>query len=342
MSNNLIDRYLYDVTRRLPEGERGELRRELRANIDDMLPENATDADMEALLLELGDPALLAEKYRQKPRYLISPAVFERYIRTLQRVLPLVGGILLVVGLALGGFEAVRSGGIAQIIATALEKGFSMGFSGALQTLFWITLGFFIAERAGASANAKPWQPSALPEIPPQIKRAIPLSDSIAELVVILLTSAAAMLFCSGKWPLDTMLSYEGVEVQHIFSESFLAACIPATAALAALGLLSGLLKLAFRRWTPRVCAGVLLDGVLSCALALSMLHRTDLLHADFIAFLRSDTIGLPQLAVSGFGNPLVIGICAVIVIITLAECGSAVYRTVSAPKKNTTEKSAN
>jgi len=340
MDNNLIDRYLYDVTRRLPEGERGELRRELRANIDDMLPENAADADIEALLLELGDPALLAEQYRQKPRYLISPTVFESYIRTLKRVLPLVGGILLAVGLGLGGFEVFRSGDLAQVIAKALEKGLSMGISGAFQTLFWITLGFVIADRAGASANAKPWQPSALPEIPPQIKRGIPLSDSIIELAVILLTSAAAMLFCSGKWPMDVMLSYEGTEVHHIFSESFLAACIPAAAALAALGMLSCLFKIAFRRWTPRVCAGVLLDGILSCALAISMLRRDDLFHADFIAFLQSDAIKLPRLAVSGFGNPLVLGVCAVIVLITLAECGSALYRTVSAPKRDTAGKS--
>lgn len=39
--NNLIERYVYDVTRRLPEKDRDEVSSELKSNIYDMLPENA-------------------------------------------------------------------------------------------------------------------------------------------------------------------------------------------------------------------------------------------------------------------------------------------------------------
>ena len=38
--NELIERYIHDVIRRLPEKDRAEIERELRANIYDMLPEN--------------------------------------------------------------------------------------------------------------------------------------------------------------------------------------------------------------------------------------------------------------------------------------------------------------
>lgn len=41
---DMIDRYIYDVIRRLPEKERADVRQELRANIYDMLPEAPSDS----------------------------------------------------------------------------------------------------------------------------------------------------------------------------------------------------------------------------------------------------------------------------------------------------------
>ena len=74
---NLIERYVYDVVRRLPEQEQDEVGAELRSNIYDMLPEDAGDADVCAAITELGSPLLLAEQYRQNPRCLISPALYD-------------------------------------------------------------------------------------------------------------------------------------------------------------------------------------------------------------------------------------------------------------------------
>ena len=44
--NEMIERYINVVVKRLPEKERIEIERELRANIYDMLPENYTQADV--------------------------------------------------------------------------------------------------------------------------------------------------------------------------------------------------------------------------------------------------------------------------------------------------------
>ena len=85
MENNWIERYVYDVARRLPEKDREEVKKELRANIYDMLPENAGNEQVKKVLYELGSPASLAEKYRQKPRYLISPAYYDEYVRASTR-----------------------------------------------------------------------------------------------------------------------------------------------------------------------------------------------------------------------------------------------------------------
>ena len=49
-NNNLIERYVYDVARRLPEKDREDVKKELRANIYDMLPENANDEAIKKVL----------------------------------------------------------------------------------------------------------------------------------------------------------------------------------------------------------------------------------------------------------------------------------------------------
>ena len=84
--SSIIDRYLYDVTRRLPENMRDDVEQELRANIEDMLPDNPTEEEIENVLESLGAPSKLAAKYRPNPRYLISPALFEEYISVLKIV----------------------------------------------------------------------------------------------------------------------------------------------------------------------------------------------------------------------------------------------------------------
>src|SRR5659263_187062 len=87
----LIERYIYAVTRHLPEKQREDIAKELRGLIEDMLSQraeaHASDTDIEAVLIELGEPSALASKYSGKPRYLIGPEIFETYIMVLKIVL---------------------------------------------------------------------------------------------------------------------------------------------------------------------------------------------------------------------------------------------------------------
>jgi len=58
----LIDRYIYDVVRRLAEKDRDEVSRELESNIYDMLPDDPSEEDIRKVLYDLGAPCGLAEK----------------------------------------------------------------------------------------------------------------------------------------------------------------------------------------------------------------------------------------------------------------------------------------
>jgi hypothetical protein len=69
----MIERYIYAVTKRLPEAMKEEVKEELNGNIYDMLPENPTDEDIDKVLHELGHPRELARNYRCHDRYVVSP-----------------------------------------------------------------------------------------------------------------------------------------------------------------------------------------------------------------------------------------------------------------------------
>ena len=86
----MIDRYVYDVTRRLPKNQRQDIDAELRGLIEDMMEERSPQpekADLEAVLTELGRPSILAAKYRGSKRFLIGPELFDVYFLVLRIVI---------------------------------------------------------------------------------------------------------------------------------------------------------------------------------------------------------------------------------------------------------------
>ena len=96
--NNLINRYVYDVTRRLKEEQRAEIDKELRAHIYDMLNGNESEENIKKVLTNLGSPAKLASNYKE-PRYLIGPELFDDYVSVLKVVLIVFGVIALISGI---------------------------------------------------------------------------------------------------------------------------------------------------------------------------------------------------------------------------------------------------
>src|SRR5690242_9783889 len=102
MENELVKRYIYAVTRKLPEAQRADIAKELGGLIEDMLEDHtqgrpATEKDVEAVLLKLGSPDELANKYRGGKGYLIGPEIYSTYIMVLKIVLGAVGIAMFVV-----------------------------------------------------------------------------------------------------------------------------------------------------------------------------------------------------------------------------------------------------
>jgi hypothetical protein len=201
--STLTDRYVFAVTRTLPEDTRADVGRELRASIEDMIDAREGDsreAAERSAIVELGDPARLAAQYRGRPAYLIGPAfypAYEKLLRLLLVVVPPVAAAMALFGSIVDGDSAI--GVVAAAVAAA--------FIAAVQVGFWTTLGFAVAERQGVTwATEQPdWDPDSLPD---PVARQVGRGDSIAG---IMLLSVAAALLAFAFNPTITLPSGEAV-----------------------------------------------------------------------------------------------------------------------------------
>jgi hypothetical protein len=171
----LTDRYVWAVLRAVPRAQRTELEPEIRALVADAIeartgepaPNGAAagataDTAERAALAELGDPGLLAARYAERPQYLIGPTFYPEWRRLLTLLLPIVVPIVSIVVLA-ANLLADRP------VGEAIVDGAGTGFAVAVQTVFWLTLVFAVAERTTAGTDAlrgKAWSVDDLPELP--------------------------------------------------------------------------------------------------------------------------------------------------------------------------------
>ncbi len=92
-TEDLMERYIYAVTRRMPSKQKTDVANELRALIGDMLEERCgeagpTETDMRVVLTELGTPNELYEKYEGGgEKCLIGAPYYESYLLVLKIVL---------------------------------------------------------------------------------------------------------------------------------------------------------------------------------------------------------------------------------------------------------------
>ncbi|MDR0326214.1 MAG: hypothetical protein LBI19_08995 [Oscillospiraceae bacterium] len=281
--SELIARYIHDVTRRLPEKEREEIKRELEASIADMLPDNPSEQDVIDVLTNLGPPAKMAEQYRQKPRYLISPALFDTYIHVLKLVVPIVAGVLACIGV----FGEIFSDSVS--IGGVIGKIFGGAIEGALQAAFWVTLGFAVADYFGYNISdyalkQKPWTIDRLPPLPDQrqgVKISRPSAIVGMSLSVFFTALFVAMIVRGESF---FVFTHNSVIISP-FSQAALDRAIPYILLFGALGLVMNGLKLYWGRWTVPLCIANIVNNIVWVSVAITILHWPDLLDQEFIVW---------------------------------------------------------
>lgn len=170
---NLIEVYIHEVTRRLPEKSRADIALELRSTIEDMLPDEYSEEDVKAVLEKLGNPATLASGYRDQPMHLIGPRYFDVYVSLLKMILPIAAVIALISMVAEYFIGYSGEEAIVNVVIDIMGVGMWSIIDVGIQTFFWFTLVFAIIERTDKgkdqqplSASFKKWTPDDLKNIP--------------------------------------------------------------------------------------------------------------------------------------------------------------------------------
>lgn len=267
--STLTDRYIWTVTRQLPQESGPDVARELRVTLEEAVEDRVAagedpSAAERAAVAELGDPDVLAREYGGRPQHLVGPAVYADYVRLLKVLLAVVLPCV-VLGVL-----------ITQSLATDRDFGDVLGrtIGAVLQTgvhlVFWTTLVFVIIERSRSEserdAPITPWDPDQLPGDAPW--RAPRFGEMAAEV------SFSAAMVVLLVWQLSGV-GERGVQV--------LDPQLPLVWKLVLVGLfvLDAAVSLAawrVGRWTPTLAAVNVLANVVSAVLLVWLLLSDQLL----------------------------------------------------------------
>ncbi len=192
--NELIERYIYAVTRHLPQKQRTDVEQELESLISDMLDARCgaitpEEKDVRVVLTELGSPWELAAKYAgEEKKALISGEYFLIYKRVLKIVLPIAAAAVAFAGILNVFSGAALEGGALQAAITMMAQSIGGAFGGLLQAFAIITFIFAVLERKKVKFNEGDFI-SSLPQVPKtnaRIKPGEPISGMVMCVVMTL------------------------------------------------------------------------------------------------------------------------------------------------------------
>lgn len=178
---NLIDRYVIEVGRHLPEKNRADVQLELRSALQDALDERGLDAEKAAdqpaiteVLKQFGKPSTVAVNYGAR-NFLIGPELFPAY-KLVLRINLIVITVLHVGGMLINAFGASRIVGLLADV--------SSGYIDSLLGMFAIvTIIFYVLDSQGVGKEIKErdWNPLELPELGSDRER-VNMGEMIVEL----------------------------------------------------------------------------------------------------------------------------------------------------------------
>lgn len=280
MTATLTERYIEATVRRLPATAQDDVRRELEASIADAvearIEQGESPAEAEhAALTELGDPAVLASGFADRPLHLIGPRFYLSWMR-LMKILLWTLPPLAAVGGAIG--HAVTGAGFGTVFAEAIVLAISV----AVHTAFWTTLIFAVIERTGAELPSM-WTVDQLPEVP---EKEGGWTDAIASLVFLALATGAFI------WDALRGVVYAGDEWISVLGSGLWPWWMTALFAIMAAEAVFVVLRALRGRWTVGFAIGRTVLAGLFVSWTATVLGRDLLLNPEVVALLAERNVG--------------------------------------------------
>lgn len=326
----LIDRYVYDVIRRLPRGQREDIELEIRSLIDDIW-EESPQKDTSDILKSLGPPAQLAKKYRgDEFNYVIGPESCDSY----WTIAKIISGCILIGVLVSSVIQMLKdtpasAGGFLSSIAGRLSSCLTAGFC----AFGFLTAVYVVLERRKIKLDFDSlncWEPSSLPLVPDK-KGLIKRGETITSIVFLLIFMSLLLLTPElfGAWHM------EGSRTQSIpaLNLSIWNQITPFLILFFGISLLDEIIKLAAGRHCPAVAVSSVLCSLASLCIAMIILRGFPFWNPDFVTGLEqafSKQITSTQDILYYWNTPLISNIILIIMVFSaVLESGTTVYKAI-------------
>lgn len=293
---NLINLYVQEVTRRLPEKMREDIAMELHSTIEDMLPENYMEQDVQQALRKLGNPASLAAEYRDRPMHLIGPKFYDTYVTILKMVLA-ISSIVILVLFFINKIGTIQGNEISLLINGSILIGEAIWvlLGTGIQVFFWVTIVFVILDRTISPSihepialSGKTWKPSDLENIsyiPP--KKAITKGEVIFGLFWTIIWT---LLYFNATHLIGVYESQEnqiGLQFKlPIFNQEALISYWPIVVLFIILEILMTIYKASIRQWTTKLALSNAIINLAGIAFFIVIASNPNLVNPEFATYL--------------------------------------------------------
>ncbi|MBO4938460.1 MAG: hypothetical protein J6C98_05600 [Oscillospiraceae bacterium] len=213
MKNDLIERYIYAVTRRMDHRIRNDVQQELYSLVDDMLAERCgglapSEKDIRVVLTELGTPQELYARYSDDGEKCL---IGQPYYGTWKLVTKIV---LAAVGIGVTVSALLESFAGTQTWYESVLSWLAMLWSGGMQGIGVVTILFAVFSRKGVQLG-EPYNLDNLPPVPKK-RQQISRGDcifAIAFCAVITVLLLAAPQYLIGYWGPDKVIALFDTQV---------------------------------------------------------------------------------------------------------------------------------
>ncbi len=279
MNHDLIERYIYAVTKGISPKQREDVARELQTLIEDMLTERCggltpTEKDIRVVLTELGTPRELYAQYDpDAKKCLIGQPYFSAYkmVMGIVWVAVAVGmGVSSLILLAMGQWTPLEMlGNFLANTAQGLTSAFAI-----------VTLLFAYLERKGVSLD----QPlEDLPPVPKKTKE-VSLWETVAGigfcvifLVIFLWVPEVLGFVTDGAGGYLPLFDVQAIRASWYYILAF-----------GLLGIAGECIKLLERRYNKKVLTVTVVTNLLSAAVAILWLTGENAFHTDYTGYIRN------------------------------------------------------
>ncbi len=296
MKHDLIERYIYAVTKQLPKKQREDVAQELRGLIDDMLNERCgeitpTEKDIRIVLTELGTPQELSAQYDEDAKKcLIGHPYYSTYKFVLKIVLFAAAVGITIANLMLQLVEP-------QEWFSAITGWLEMLYNTLLATFAIVTLLFAFFYRKGVQIT----EPFNFDKLPPVPKRTKELSkrECIAGMVFIVIF---VVVFLAVPQIMGFHIDRNGLRIP-MFSVSALRETWYIIILFAICGMIRESVKLLEGRYNKPVLIVATVTNAISAILSIWWLTGFKLIHPEFLANVATLFEGEDAFVINLFSN---------------------------------------